>query len=311
MGTILTIAAALLVVGFCVRVIAPRVHARIDPLGAELTAHATDLSRARARRSSQMRLHAAPLDPDGTASGFTTLVVDTWLRKDFTLRARAVGLSWLPFVAPPEHHETPEYSEMRLRRRYRLDSEEKEALSTIDADDAGRIALIAAAAADRVIDDPAWKNDFFDRYGLRVDLAAEVTHAATTAREVHRGWETLGATPTGQRARDAEIVRTYIDRSRALADRTDALAERVAALEDFRVGVADVRDRLDRRAWLDAATAIDDFDHTVDAVVDRHAADALRASADESSLLASVHLDTLAQSLTLIRLPSSPDAPPR
>lgn len=160
-------------------------------------------------------------------------------------------------------------------------------------DSIGQIAIAAGMVADRVTDYPAWKLDFFDRHGVRVDLAAEVVALATSAANVREQVTLLGQPPTHLRT-DHDIVETYTAKARLLSRRLDGLVERLGALAEYQQIVAAIQHRLDKREWLDRVSAIDEFEHEVDAQWDTTEADRIRTTADESEMLASIYLDALA-----------------
>lgn len=160
-------------------------------------------------------------------------------------------------------------------------------------DSIGQIAATAGLVADRVTDYPAWKLDFFDRHGVRVDLAAEVTALTTSAAHVREQVTLLGQPPTHLRT-DHDVVETYTAKARLLSRRLDGLVERLEALAEYQQIVAAIQHRLDKREWLDRVSAIDDFENEVDAQWDTTEADRIRTTADESDLLASIYLDALA-----------------
>ncbi|RPA06207.1 hypothetical protein [Gordonia sp. OPL2] len=160
-------------------------------------------------------------------------------------------------------------------------------------DSIGQVAVSAGMVADRVTDYPAWKLDFFDRHGVRVDLAAEVVALATSAANVREQVTLLGQPPTHLRT-DHDIVETYTAKARLLSRRLDGLVERLEALAEYQQIVAAIQHRLDKREWLDRVSAIDEFEHEVDAQRDTTEADRIRTTADESDLLASIYLDALA-----------------
>ncbi len=230
---------------------------------------------------------------DGEYAGFATMVADVWLGRDFTLRARAVGLSWLPFVDAPEHHETAEIARERLNRNYRLGDDERKALQVMSRKQAGRIAVTAAHVADSIHRAPVWERDFFDLHSVRVDLTAEITYLTEAAKTLAEQDKLLGPAPIAQRALDAEIVGVYIEKSRILDERIDALLARLEALDAYRAIVTEVQRRADRQDWLDRVNTIDDLDSAASAVADHHHADALRDTAVESRAWAQVYLPNL------------------
>ncbi|MEE4025044.1 hypothetical protein V1Y59_18305 [Gordonia sp. PKS22-38] len=160
-------------------------------------------------------------------------------------------------------------------------------------DPIGQIAVTAGLVADRVSDYPAWKLDFFDRHGVRVDLGREVTELTTSAANVRDQIDLLGEPPT-HLSTDDDVVETYIAKSLMLSRRLDGLVERVGALGEYQQIVAAIQQRQDKRDWLDRVSAIDDFENEVDAQWDATEADRMRSTADESELLASIYLDALA-----------------
>ncbi|MGC5258202.1 hypothetical protein ACPXCG_17805 [Gordonia sp. DT218] len=160
-------------------------------------------------------------------------------------------------------------------------------------DPIGQIAISAGMVADRISDYPAWKLDFFDRHGVRVDLAAEVTALTTSAANVHDQVALLSEPPTHLRT-DDDVVDTYTAKAVLLSRRLDGLVERLGALGEYQQIVAAIQHRQDKREWLDRVSAIDEFENEVDAQWDATEADRIRTSADESEMLASIYLDALA-----------------
>ncbi|AZG47172.1 hypothetical protein [Gordonia insulae] len=160
-------------------------------------------------------------------------------------------------------------------------------------DPIGEIAISAGMVADRVSDYPAWKLAFFDLHGVRVDLAAEVVALTTSAAHVHEQVALLGEPPTHLRA-DEDVVDTYTAKALLLSRRLDGLVERLGALGEYQQIVAAIQQRQDKRDWLDRVSAIDEFENEVDAQWDVSEADRMRATADESEMLASIYLDALA-----------------
>ncbi|GAA3025660.1 hypothetical protein GCM10010528_04450 [Gordonia defluvii] len=227
---------------------------------------------------------------DGDFTGYTAMVADLWLDRDFTLRARAVGLSWLPFVAPPEHAETQEIARERLRRTYRLNDEEKQGLSRLSRKQGGRIAIVAAAVASRIDRYPVWRLGLFDEGRVRIDLAGEVTYAVDAAKALAEQERLLGPPPVGRMARDPVAAGLYIEKARVLEQRADALLARVEAFEEYRQIVAGIQEDANRQHWLDRVGSIDDLDAAAQAVADGMYADSLRLTAAESRAWATVYL---------------------
>lgn len=295
---LLTVAIVIITVAGTVLITARRV---IDPLTADLRTNtaALDLSRSR-RQQLCAALISACAEPassaEGMYSGYVTLAVDVWLGKNFRPRARAVGLSWIPFIAPPEHHETPEITTMRLRRAYRLNDTERAALTAMHLDEAGLLAETAAVIAARIHESPAWHHPFYDDHGVRVDLGREVTTITRAAKALRQQSLLLGPVPSQARAEDPDIVGVYLQKSQRLDKSHDALLDRVCALSDYRNVVSQVQQRLEKQAWLTAAgTLEEDFQREIDTSVHHGTADSIRAAAEESSLFASVYLETLAE----------------
>ena len=84
---------------------------------------------------------------------------------------------------------------------------------------------------------------------------------------------------------------------RALADGDTGYPELPAyqeAFADYAQIVARIQQRQDKQAWLDRVSAIDEFEHVVDAEWDRAESDRVRNLADESQVLASIYLDEIA-----------------
>ncbi|WP_020172815.1 hypothetical protein [Gordonia polyisoprenivorans] len=247
----------------------------------------------RIRRFTDTAADSGDAIEDGHFAGHVVLVHDVWRGADFTLRNRAVGMGWLPFVDVPEHHETADTATARLDCVYRLNGEEKDNLQLIDKDDAGQIALAIGHVAARIHRYPAWRLPFFDEHGVRVDLTGEVTEVTAAAKRLHAQREILGPAPIGALRADDLIVSTYIAKARTLDTRVEGLMDRLRALAEYRTVVARIQDRHDKQEWMARVDAIDDFDNAVESELDRRHGDHIRGAANESELLASVYLDTL------------------
>jgi hypothetical protein len=249
--------------------------------------------RARATECERIEMEARASDdgvdiPHGHNSGFETLVVDVWNGDDFTLRHRAVGLGWLPFVGKPEHVETPEITRGRLDRTYPLNGDEKHQLAKIRATDGGRIALAAAEVAAHIHRYPVWHSGVFDDVHSRVDLVSEVTSLTNAAIEL-RDQTRLTDVPVGNVGRDDEIVAVYVQKTELLQSRADALLDRLRALHDLRGVVAQIQQEQNKYDWLDRANTIDDINTAADAVADSlHAVD-LRDRARASEAVARIY----------------------
>ncbi|MEP9394522.1 hypothetical protein ABLE94_20020 [Gordonia sp. VNK1] len=231
---------------------------------------------------------------EGEFTGHVVLALDVWRGKDFTLRNRAVGLSWLPFVDAPEHEETAETTTARLARVYKLNGEEKVLLDEIKSDPAGRIAIAAGTVAARIHQYPAWRLPFFDKHTVRVDLEAEVTEVTKTAQRLRAQRNVLGPPPAGALCDDQQVVNLYIDKAHVLDARIDSLLDRLQSLNNYRIVVGHTQDRHDKAAWMRKVGEIDDFALAVDSDVDRRQGERIRRAASESDFLASVYLETLA-----------------
>lgn len=204
---------------------------------------------------------------DDHFSGFETLAVDVWRDQDFTLRHRAVGLGWIPFVGKPEHHETPEITRGRLERAYRLNDAERNARVEMTEADGGRIAAASAIVAARIYEHPVWHSGLFDNVHSRVDLVEEVTYLVTAAKEL-RDHLDIAEPPAGLLASDPEVVDAYVQKSKLLQDRLDALLERLRAPNELRLVVARLQVQSDKNQWLNRVSAIDDVDTAAGAVAD-------------------------------------------
>ncbi|MCF8590391.1 hypothetical protein [Gordonia liuliyuniae] len=227
----------------------------------------------------------------GHFSGFETLAVDVWMRRDFTLRHRAVGLGWIPFVPKPEHHETREVTRGRLERAYRLNDEERTVVQVLHADDGGRIAIAAAVVAARIYRYPVWHSGLFEDVYARVDLADEVTYLTRAATEIRDQFGRAEA-PTGPMASDEDVVALYIQKSNLLQSRLDALLERLRALDELRTVVARLQTRSDKNDWLDSAGSLDDVDVGADAVADSLYAVDIRDRAKSAEAAAAIHFES-------------------
>lgn len=244
----------------------------------------------RVGRDAQLPLGQRP--DSAEFAGFVTMVADLWLGRDFTLRARAVGLSWLPYVGKPKHVETAEVARDRLDRDFRLDDEERRALKMMSRKQAGRIAVTAARVADRIHRTPAWTAGYLDRRGGRVDLVAEVTYLTEAAKALAEQERRLGPPPVGQRALDVDVVGMYIEKARVLDSRCDALLARLEGLDALREAVVGVQWQADRQGWVDGVGEIDDLDVASQAVADEMYAQSLRDSAVESAAWGAVAVPT-------------------
>ncbi|WP_074852104.1 hypothetical protein [Gordonia westfalica] len=167
-------------------------------------------------------------------------------------------------------------------------------LERLKTDRVGQIVWTTAMVADSVSRHPAWKLDFFDRHSVRVDLVGEVTAIATAAVGLRDQLAILGDAPAGHLGVDDEVVATFAEKSRLLSGRLDGLVERLEAFADYAQIVARIQQRQDKQAWLDRVSAIDEFEHVVDAEWDRAESDRVRNLADESEVLASIYLDEIA-----------------
>ncbi|MDY6811180.1 MAG: hypothetical protein SW127_19555 [Actinomycetota bacterium] len=248
---------------------------------------------------------------DDHVHGHVLLALDVWTGRDFTMRNRAVGLGWLPFVGAPEHHETDETHTARLERVYRLADGEQAELAEMRKDRYGQFAFVAGMIAARIHAYPAWALLFFDERRVRLDLAAQVTAIATGAASLRDHATTLGPAPPGHLRHDADIVGVYIEKARSLDRRADGLVDRLQAFADYRGVVAGIQQREDKRAWMERVGAIDDFDGSIENVVNEAEAKHIRDVAGESEMLAELYLDTLAPltaSLTVTEMggPSDP-----
>ncbi|GAA4674689.1 hypothetical protein [Gordonia humi] len=231
------------------------------------------LMRDRERGDECARIESATCDASGPRpenghySGFETLVVDVWDGRDFTLRHRAVGLGWLPFVGPPEHHETPEITRGRLERVYKLNDDERRAHAQVRDTDGGRIAIAAAVVAARIYRYPVWHEGVFDTVHTRVDLVDEVTYLTKAAAEIDDRLKAVRP-PAGESVRDSDVVAVYVQKSGLLQARLDGLLDRLRALDELRGAVARAQVQADKTDWLDRAGTIDDVDTAADAIAD-------------------------------------------
>ncbi len=167
-------------------------------------------------------------------------------------------------------------------------------LDQLRGDPVGQIVWTTAMVADSVAGHPAWKLDFFDRHAVRVDLGGEVTSIATAAAGLRDQLDILGDKPEGHLGVDDEVIATFAEKSRVLSGRLDGLVERLEAFAGYEQIVARIQQRQEKQAWLDRVSAIDEFEHVVDAEWDRAESDRVRNLADESEVLASIYLDEIA-----------------
>lgn len=230
---------------------------------------------------------------DGMVRGFVMLALDVWLGRDFTLRNRAVGLSWIPFVDAPEHEETDETRRARLDRVYRLDDSDKAELEQMRKGLEGQFAFLAGVIAARIHAYPAWQLDFFDDRQVRLDLTAQVTSIAAGAASLRDQRAVLGPPPAGHLGKDNHVIGVYIEKARVLDRRADGVLERLRAFAEYRAVVARIQEREEKRSWLDRVGTIDDLDTAVDDVINQGETERLRAVAVDSELLSSLYLDTL------------------
>ena len=221
------------------------------------------------------------------------MAADLWLGRDFTLRARAVGWSWLPYVAPPAHVETPEIAKERLDLNYRLNDDERRALRVMARKQAGHIALVAAQIADRIHRTPVWHNQFFAQHECRVDLGAEITYLTQTALTLAEHDRLLGPPPVGSRAEDLDVTGLYIEKAHLLDQRIDALLDRLEALNAYRTTVDQIQARATKQQWLDRMGTIDDVDAGAQAIADRLHADSVRDAAVASHARATAYLPNM------------------
>ena len=167
-------------------------------------------------------------------------------------------------------------------------------LDRLRGDRVGQIVWTTAMVADSVARHPAWKLDFFDRHAVRVDLDGEVASIATAAAGLRDQLDILGDSPKGHLGVDDEVIATFTEKSRVLSGRLDGLVARVEAFADYEQIVARIQQRQEKQAWLDRVSAIDEFEHVVDAEWDRAESDRVRNMAGESEVLASIYLDEIA-----------------
>jgi hypothetical protein len=231
---------------------------------------------------------------DDHVHGHVLLALDVWAGRDFTLRNRAVGLGWLPFIAVPEHQETDETRTARLDRVYRLTGGEQAELAEMRKDRYGQFAYVAGVIAARIHAYPAWALPFFDERHVRLDLAAQVTAIAKGAASLQDHAATLGPAPSGHLRQDPDVVGVYIEKARSLDRRADSLVVRLQAFADYCSVVAGIQEREEKRAWMDRVGGIDDFDGSTENVVNDVEAKHIREMAGESEMLAELYLDTLA-----------------
>ncbi|MCZ0911098.1 hypothetical protein O0V02_01320 [Gordonia amicalis] len=167
-------------------------------------------------------------------------------------------------------------------------------LAELSKDRIGKIVWTTALVADSVNRYPAWKLDFFDRHSVRVDLVGEVTAITTAAAGLRDQLAILGDAPVGHLGVDDEVIATFVEKSRLLSGRLDGLVTRLEAFADYEQIVARIQQRQEKQAWLERVSAIDEFEHVVDAERDRAESDRVRNLADESEVLASIYLDEIA-----------------
>lgn len=248
----------------------------------------------RLRNTTASTIATADRLDDDHVHGHVLLALDLWVGRDFTMRNRAVGLGWLPFVGAPEHHETEDARAARLKRVYRLTGGEQDELAEMRKDRYGQFAFVAGVIASRIYAYPAWALPFFDDRQVRLDLAAQVTAIATGAASLRAHSATLGAAPIGHLRNDDNIVRVYVGKARSLESRADGLVERLEAFADYREVVAGIQQREEKRMWLDRVGSIDDFDGSIESVVNDVETRHIRDMSGESEMLAELYLDTLA-----------------
>ena len=182
------------------------------------------------------------------------------------------GLSWLPPVDAPEHHETPR-SPGSASTATTDWATTNAGLEVMSCKQAGRIAVTAAHVADSIHRTPVWGRDFFDLHSVRVDLTAEITYLTEAAKTLAEQDKPFRPAPIAQRALDAEIVGVYIEKSRILDERIDACSR--DSKRSTRTGRSSrMQRRADRQDWLDRVNTIDDLDSAASAVADHHHADA-------------------------------------
>ncbi|NKX76992.1 hypothetical protein [Gordonia amicalis] len=167
-------------------------------------------------------------------------------------------------------------------------------LAQLNKDRIGKIVWTTALVADSVSRYPAWKLDFFDRHSVRVDLVGEATAITTAAAGLRDQLAILGDAPAGHLGVDDEVIATFAEKSRLLSGRLDGLVARVEAFAEYEQIVARIQQRQDKQSWLERVSAIDEFEHVVDAERDRAESDRVRNLADESGVLAAIYLDEIA-----------------
>ncbi|MBD0863155.1 hypothetical protein IA539_18410 [Gordonia sp. zg691] len=232
-------------------------------------------------RSIQTHIEESEAESDkpveGT-SGYVVMAFDLWTGRSFDDRAGG-----------PD-----DPVQVRAERRFRLGRGDRKELERFGKDQVGQIALTTALVAERISRYPAWQLDFFDRHGVRVDLVGEVTALATAAAALRDQLAILGDTPEGHLGADDEVIATFVEKSRLLSTRLDGLVRRLEAFADYGQIVERIQRRREKQDWLDRVSAIDEFEHVVDAEWDRAEGDRLRNMADESDVLASIYLDEIA-----------------
>ncbi|MGV9714336.1 hypothetical protein ACWDTI_27180 [Gordonia sp. NPDC003424] len=144
----------------------------------------------------------------------------------------------------------------------------------------GQFAFLAGVIAARIHAYPLWQWPLFDDHHVRLDLEAQVTAITASAAALHL-------------RSDADVIGAYIEKARALDRRAEGILERLNAFAEYRAVVAGIQEREDKRVWLDRVGAIDDFESSVDEVVNRGQTEHIRGVAVESEFLAAMYLDTL------------------
>lgn len=281
---------------------------RTDPL----RALSIDLARLRTERRLVLDEMTARLDNQETPgadksqnaldrSQFVFAAADCWRGHEFTERLVAddslldrVGVELDPRRWSFRSTPTPSRAVVSAQSpRLVMSSDDKLAISDMRTDAIGRLAFICARIASQIVTRRSWKLDFFDTYGIRVDLLAEVKAVSTRAANMRHLSQVVGPEPTGALRNDTQIVETYCEKTLLIEHQIDALLERLRAFADYDSHVAQVEIGMQKQEWLERVSEVGGFEHDLATVDDSAGAERIRMAATESAMLADVYLEVI------------------
>ncbi|SIS22001.1 hypothetical protein [Williamsia sterculiae] len=276
---------------------------RTDPLGAL----AADLQRSRRARQQACddilvevgdALGQTSTDVDGDQFMFRAL--DAWNGREFSerpVRDATFIERYSPALKPLEWFRSePEPSTPEVEshaRRLLMTSEERAAVDVMRTDRTGALAYAAARLASRTSSYNCWSTDFFDTYGVRVDLDDEVTSISRRAADIAHRIAVLGPPPDGELRDDLEVAEAYCSRAQLLNQQLDVHMERLMAFATYEQGVAQVEIGVRKQQQLHRINGVEGHETDAVTVDDRMRAERMRMSARESAILAEGYLGTI------------------